>query len=98
MPAPELVLDARADLGESPAWDARRGRLYWVDIRLGHLHIFDPNVSPKGEDGTDRVMDVGEPLGCAAPTRSGGLVLARCSGFALLDPPLPKCVLLGLPQ
>jgi sugar lactone lactonase YvrE len=77
--SPELVLDARAELGEGPAWDALRGCLYWVDIRLGHLHIFHP------DDGTDHKVEVGEYLGCVAPRRSGGLVLALRSGFALLD-------------
>ena len=28
----DLVLDARADLGEGPLWDARSGELLWVDI------------------------------------------------------------------
>jgi sugar lactone lactonase YvrE len=28
----ELVLDAKAVLGEGPCWDARTGVLYWVDI------------------------------------------------------------------
>jgi sugar lactone lactonase YvrE len=91
--SPELVLDARADLGEAPAWDARRGCLYWVDIRLGRLHIFNPNMSPNGEDGTDRFVDVGEFLGCVAPTRSGGLVLALRHGFATIDSPISKCAL-----
>ncbi len=77
--APELLLDARADLGEGPAWAAGLGRLYWVDIRLGHLHVFDP------QDKTDLQFDVGEPVGCAAPRRSGGVVLGLRSGFALLD-------------
>ena len=81
---PELVLDACADLGEGPAWDARNSWLYWIDIRLGHVHIFNP------KDGTDRHFDVGELLGCLAPTRSGGLVLALRSGFALLNSPLSK--------
>jgi sugar lactone lactonase YvrE len=39
---PELLLDARANLGEGPAWDASRGLLYWVDILAGDLHIFHP--------------------------------------------------------
>ncbi|MGA2489747.1 MAG: SMP-30/gluconolactonase/LRE family protein, partial [Anaerolineales bacterium] len=81
--APELVLDAHADLGEGPAWEARSACLYWVDIRLGCLHLFNP------QDGTDHHLDVGETLGCAAPRRSGGLVLGLRSGFGLLDPPLP---------
>jgi sugar lactone lactonase YvrE len=60
-----------------------------VDIRLGRLHVFNP------KDGTDRYFEVGEPLGCAAPRRSGGLVLGLRSGFALLD--LPVSFLSPLP-
>jgi sugar lactone lactonase YvrE len=82
--APELVLDARADLGEGPAWEARTGSLYWVDIHAGHLHIFNP------QDGTDRRIEVGEFIGCAAPRRTNGLVLGLRSGFATLDSPFPS--------
>ena len=78
--SPELVLDARADLGEGPAWEARSACLYWVDIRLGRLHRFEPH------DGTDCYLELGEFLGCAAPTRLGGLVLGLRSGFACLTP------------
>lgn len=28
----ELVLDAKAELGEGPCWDFRNNLLYWVDI------------------------------------------------------------------
>jgi sugar lactone lactonase YvrE len=83
--APELVLDARADLGEGPAWEAHSGCLYWVDIHAGHLHTFDPHGSPNGEDGTDQKVEVGEYIGCAAPRRQSGLVLGLRSGFATLD-------------
>ena len=88
--APELVLDARADLGEGPSWEPRTGSLYWVDIHAGHLHIFNP------DDGSDRSIDVGEYLGCVAPRRSGGLVLGLRSGFATIDSPLPTGVELEL--
>jgi sugar lactone lactonase YvrE len=87
---PELLLDARADLGEGPVWDARGGCLYWVDIHAGDLHIFDP------VEKTDRRRSLGEPLGCVAPRRSGGLVLALRSGFATLDFPLPPGERLGV--
>jgi sugar lactone lactonase YvrE len=80
----ELVLNAHADLGEGPSWEARTGRLYWVDIHAGHLHIFNP------QDGGDRRIELGEFIGCAAPRRSGGLVLGLRSGFATLDSPLPS--------
>jgi sugar lactone lactonase YvrE len=76
----ELILDARAELAEGPAWDARVGVLYWVDIHAGHLHTFDPR------DGNDRRLELGAPLGCVAPRRTGGLVAALKSGFATLDP------------
>ena len=84
---PELLLDARADLGEGPAWDARSNCLYWVDIHAGHLHAFDPVGK------TDRCLDLGEFIGCAVPRQAGGLVLALRSGFATLDsdsPPLAE--------
>jgi sugar lactone lactonase YvrE len=77
--APELVLDAQADLGEGPVWEAHSGSLYWVDIHAGYLHIFNP------QDRTDRRINVGEYIGCAALRCSGGLVLGLRSGFATLD-------------
>jgi len=79
---PELILDARADLGEGPAWDARSGCLYWVDIHAGHLHIFN------SIDRTDHLVNLGEYIGCVAPRRTGGLILALKNGFALLDSPI----------
>jgi sugar lactone lactonase YvrE len=82
--APELILDAQADLGEGPAWESQTGSLYWVDIHAGRLHTFNP------QDGSDRSMGVGEYLGCAAPRRSGGLVLGLRSGFATIDSALPS--------
>ncbi len=48
---PELLLDSRAELGEGPAWDERSGRLYWVDIHAGRLHVFDP------KEKSDRSLD-----------------------------------------
>jgi sugar lactone lactonase YvrE len=82
--APELILDAQADLGEGPAWEPHTGSLYWVDIHAGCLHIFKP------EDGSDRSIALGEYLGCAAPRRSGGLVLGLRSGFATIGHLLPS--------
>ncbi len=32
MMLPELYINARATLGESPAWDAKTQTLYWVDV------------------------------------------------------------------
>lgn len=75
----ELVLDARAELGEGPVWDARSARLIWVDIMRGRVHRFDPAT------GRDEMREVGEPVGAAVPAADGSLMLATMSGFARLD-------------
>ena len=36
----ELVLDAKAELGEGAIW--YRGVLYWVDIMAGRVNVYDP--------------------------------------------------------
>jgi sugar lactone lactonase YvrE len=77
--AAELVLDARAKLGEGPFWDARTARLGWVDILDRKVHTFDPAT------GQDSAVDVGAHVGAAIPRANGGLVLALDGGFALLD-------------
>ena len=37
----ELVVDGKAEIGEGPSWDARKGVLYWVDIQKGQIHTYD---------------------------------------------------------
>lgn len=75
----ELVLDARANLGEGPLWDVRAGVLVWLDIMAGAVHRFDPKT------GDDIVTDVGQPVGAIAPRAAGGFVLALRDGIAVLD-------------
>jgi sugar lactone lactonase YvrE len=85
MPTPsadsaQLVLDARAELGEGPLWDPCVRRLFWVDILAGRLHAFDP------ASGADRSWLVGDRLGMVAPRARGGLVLALRDQLAAFDP------------
>ena len=75
--APELLLDTESQLGEGPAWDSVRGCLWWVDILAGRLHNYHP------ETGRDHFIELGQPLGCAAPCRSGRLLLGMKSGLAI---------------
>lgn len=75
----ELVLDAHADVGEGPVWDAWSETLVWVDIMANELHRYNPT------SGRDEITDVGQPVGCVALRRSGGVVLALRDGFAALD-------------
>lgn len=78
-PEVELVLDAGAEVGESPVWDAERSELLWVDIPRGLVHRLDPAT------GRDEPVPVGQPVGALALRASGGLVLALRDGFGLLD-------------
>src|SRR5687768_15390857 len=74
----ELVLDAKAKIGEGPFW--HEGALWWVDILSNELHRFDP------KSGTDDAYDAGMHIGAAVPRASGGFVLAVPNGFASFDP------------
>lgn len=77
---PELILDARAALGEGAIWHSRRGVLHWVDI-LGHtVRTFDPAANRHW------AVDVGETVGTVVPTRGERLLVALQRVFALLDP------------
>lgn len=78
--AVELVLDARARIGEGPWWDARSAVLVWVDIERGELHLFDPR------GGGDTSFAVGAQLGAAVPREGGGYVLALDDGFYAYTP------------
>jgi sugar lactone lactonase YvrE len=75
----DLVLDARATLGEGPVWDDRTGTLLWVDILQGLVHRYSPETQQ------DEVLAVGQPVGAVASRQRGGLVLAVRDGFALFD-------------
>ena len=76
--APQLILDAQAQLGEGPVWDAARNCLWWVDILTGRLHRYLP------ETGQDNFVELGQPLGCAAACRSGKFILGMKNGLAIL--------------
>jgi sugar lactone lactonase YvrE len=76
---PELVLDARAELGECPVWAAEEAALYWVDIRGAALHRFHP------ETGADRVWPLPSPCGSFALRAGGGAVVALADGLHALD-------------
>jgi sugar lactone lactonase YvrE len=75
----ELGLDAKATLGEGAIWDARTGCLYWVDVELGRLHVFNPS------DGSDGAFELGQTVGTVVPRARGGVMLALRGGFAAFD-------------
>ena len=75
---PELLIDARAELGEGPAWEARTQTLYWLDIYGRSVHRY--------RDGEDRITPLGEMPGCAAPRPDGRLIIATPGQISMLDP------------
>ena len=70
LPGMDLLLPhVRCALAESPRWDERLQRLYWVDINAGVLHRC-------AENGSDhRTWEVGAPLGNVALTNDPAWVL-----------------------
>ena len=76
----ELVLDARAELGEGSIWDYRNGLLYWIDILKREVHLFDPVTK------SDECQDVGQLVGTVVPKTDGRLMLALERGFCEYDP------------
>lgn len=75
----ELVLDAKAELGECPVWSAAEQRLYFADIKGRRLHRFDP------ESGDHTGWDLPEEIGCFAPARGGGFIAGLRSGIFRLE-------------
>jgi sugar lactone lactonase YvrE len=73
----------RGILSEGPRWDAERHELLWVDVLAGLLHRSRVGAG----DLLDEVVTTRFSchLGAAAPTVSGGYVLAAGAGFLHLD-------------
>src|SRR5690606_21893273 len=71
----KLVIDAKATLGEGPCWDDENKVLYWVDIMGMNLHKYDPATDE------NQTYHVGQLIGAAVPSESGGIVLALENGF-----------------
>jgi sugar lactone lactonase YvrE len=74
----EVAIRSEALLGEGPRWDAATGRLLWVDIEAGALHLFDP------ARGDDRKILLGNRVGAAAPVQGGGVLVALADRLAVV--------------
>jgi sugar lactone lactonase YvrE len=77
--SPELVLDAKATLGEGSIWDTNRQVLYWIDIIEKQVHVYDPAADK------NRTIQLDQMVGTVVPRQSGGLMVAVHHGFASLD-------------
>lgn len=72
---PEVVVAPGARLGEGPVWDARIGRVVWVDILARRMYLTDP-----GSGATDET-ETPLHIGAVVPRASGGYVAALQDGF-----------------
>ena len=77
--AVNLLVDARALVGEGPIWDETNQVLYWVDILSSQLYCYNPAT------GENRSWDVGQHVGTVVLRKAGGLMLALRDGFASFD-------------
>jgi sugar lactone lactonase YvrE len=74
----EVIVEAMAELGEGPVWDARSGRLAWVDILGRRLHLTDPAT------GATESVEVPLDVGAVAPRAAGGFIAALQDGFWII--------------
>lgn len=76
----ECVLAAGAELGESPVWDSREGRLFWVDIDGRAVHAYTPAT------GDDRVWPIdGRPTALGRTEDPARLLVAIENDMSWLD-------------
>ncbi|WP_363263358.1 SMP-30/gluconolactonase/LRE family protein [Pseudomonas sp.] len=76
---PVKVANTRADLGESPVWDAQTGALYFVDITGGRIN----RLLPDGE--VERLYESAARIGALALTDRGNLIFTEDASAVLLD-------------
>lgn len=74
------LLDEHFRLGESPVWDERLDRLYWVDIPTGNVHALDLATR------AHRHWHFDGPVGSMGLAESGRLVVAVAGNVLLFDP------------
>jgi sugar lactone lactonase YvrE len=78
-----LPVAGHTELGESPVWDDRLSRLYWVDILGGCLHWLDEGASSR------TTLTLPGPVGFACLTDDPETVAVGC-GTRLLSAHLPS--------
>jgi sugar lactone lactonase YvrE len=76
----QLIADCQDCVGESPVWDTRAQRLWWVDIEGPFIRCCKP-----GSDETLQSWVMPERVGCIALTDvEGQLVAAMETGIAIV--------------
>lgn len=71
----DVICRADDQLGESPLWDHRAGRLLWVDILRGLVHSWSP------QEGARELLRVDALVGAVALMGDSNLLLATTGGL-----------------
>jgi sugar lactone lactonase YvrE len=79
--SPQIVLAARARLGECPVWQASDQKLFWVDVYNHRVHQFDPAT------GNDCCFDTGDVVSAIALAGTDRLLIALSDRLAWLHLP-----------
>jgi sugar lactone lactonase YvrE len=87
MMLPELLYNAKATLGEGPAWDAKTQTLYWIDVLEKRIYA-----------GSKLFLQLEDFVGCVAPRKDGGLVIGLRFGFWTFEPETNKLTTLAFPK
>ncbi|MCC8236787.1 SMP-30/gluconolactonase/LRE family protein [Pinisolibacter aquiterrae] len=82
VPDPRRLIDHACRLGESPLWDDRRDRLFFVDIAAGEIH----HVSAEGSSHRVWPAPIPERATALGLTTAGRLVVALTRSVVLFDP------------
>jgi sugar lactone lactonase YvrE len=77
----ECVIPGSDQLGETPLWDARERKLWWIDIERPKLQSFDPASGARAAYPYDAAF-----LGSLALTQGGSHVLAKDVSLYHRDP------------
>jgi sugar lactone lactonase YvrE len=76
----ELLIDAKCELGEGPAWDAAAARLWWTDIDGRAVWRLDP-VTREAQR-----FALPDRVGFLAPTKDGRLLLGTAKALCIAAP------------
>ncbi|MCZ2126838.1 MAG: SMP-30/gluconolactonase/LRE family protein [Anaerolineales bacterium] len=71
----ELLFDAKAELGEGPAWDEKTQTLYWLDILQKRIYANE-----------NLLAELDDYVACLAPTKSGNLLIGKRAALADFAP------------
>ena len=75
----DVLVASLAELGEGPVWDARTGRIAWIDVHGRRIHLTEP--ATRATESIELPLHVG----AIAPRVAGGFVAALQDGFWIVD-------------